>query len=457
MISLLLLLVAQTAIPVSETELIKFDRRDIEPGSIEFSPDRMRVAYTSADSKSVFVDGKKYGPFASAGKVSFSGDSKDWGCAITDERDRDQTARKGRLLKNGRVADLTDSVIRVFRAGSRGPLAWIEQSTNGLRVVLPTAASKWCERIDKMDFDALGESYVLTCRQRVVEMREQDDGTKKQVVTGNKDFFLVNGEERIEREGRNALYLAPKSLTQMSIYDEGEQSSRLRQRVLFGTRQARMPGEIKTPPVFSESGRSYALRGEFTGVGPNGNRPQSAYMVNNVVHREFMLQSGLVFYPGKEKYAFCGFEEKEPYFYISDRGPVKYADFGQGFAFPSEAYRRALVTNDKLVLFFQSKRTRPTVFVEGVGGWQLPVNTVFEESLCISTDGKWLAFGAETDQLNNCYVLNLDKPDDVRLVGKMDYQMDDPNTNRPFWLESNKLRFLALRKGKVLRMEAEVR
>jgi hypothetical protein len=442
-----------SGVAVKEVTLFKIEPKITDLSTMAISHDRTHYAFVTRDAKTAVVDGKKYGGYVRIGAVTFAGNSNDWAFVGIKKE-----GGKGFLVLNGEEQNLPDSVVRIIRAGSKGGLAWVEQTLTGasFRLAFGTQTSEWCDLIERVNFAEDGATYLMYCRDRQMVKQKQADGTDKMVSTGMLDYYLMNGKDRVESQKRVLFAVAPKTGRQLSVYDDGDQADQGRNRVVAHNQTGRFPGQLVGQAFFSSTGKSSVLRCEYTGVTAEGNRQFSSYVVNALTHKELYYQAGLTFFPNSDQYVFCGFRDKVAYLYRSDTGARKYAEVPAMQGAPNDLYRACAFADNKLILLFQTKRATPQLFLEDRGMVDVGVTYIAPNSLSVSPDGKWLAFGAEKDGLTNCFVLNVQNPTEFQMVGKADYQMDNPDANRPQWTSNRTFHFMALRSAKVIRMEVSL-
>ena len=87
----------------------------------------------------------------------------------------------------------------------------------------------------------------------------------------------------------------------------------------------------------------------------------------------------------------------------------------------------------------------------------LNVDTAFPNTLAVSPDGKYLALNVLKNELGSVMVVPLENPIAMTVLGKEDFVVDQAEKVAPLWLDNRSLRFLALRKSQLLRMDATVR
>jgi hypothetical protein len=173
--------------------------------------------------------------------------------------------------------------------------------------------------------------------------------------------------------------------------------------------------------------------------------------------KELEIQTGLAFRPGGEEFVLCGKRGDELFIKKAPGFAIPYAQFPGLEVAPKEFYRGAAWSGGNIILLFQSKKTKPVLFVEGKGIVDLNVDTAFPNTLAVSPDGKYLALNVSRNDLGSVMVVPLENPAAMTVLGKEDFVVDQAEKVAPLWLDNQSLRFLALRKSQLLRMDATIR
>ncbi len=430
-------------IDLKETVLLKLDQKKFDLSSLVVSPDRARVACTSADHKVAILDGKRFGPFLQATSPVFSGDSRSFAFAAV------RGANKGGEMNvNGEFVPTEFEVTRVLRLGETGSLAWTERGKQGTRLCTNEFKTEWMPKLVRSTFspDGKGFSFLFS--------EEPKD------ITVSAPEYLMQGNTRpVPRARILNSYPAPGGAGYLSIHLDVKMNLNAPADTGFGDfngQQFAYFGKVVGSPVFNSTGTAWAVRSEYTGVTPRGNAQFAQYTTSTGTVKELEIQGGFSFRPGGSDYVVCGKRADEFFIKKSPSLAVPYSQFPGLDVAPREFYRAAVWSGKNVVLLFQSKKTRPSLFVEGKGMVDLPVDIAMPGSLAVSPDGKYLALNVSRHEIAGVMVVPLDDPLKMTMVGKEDYVVDQAEKVAPLWVDNRSLRFLALRKSQLIRMDATI-
>ncbi|MEI7575783.1 MAG: hypothetical protein WCK51_02740 [Armatimonadota bacterium] len=431
-------------IDLKETVLLKLDAKKVDLSSLVVSPDRSRVACTSADKKYALLDGKRFGPFVATAPPVFSGDSRSFAFAAM--RDNQQG---GEMYLNGEYVKTEYEVTRVLRLGDSGPIAWTERGKPGVRLCTNEFKTEWMPRLVRSAFstDGKGFSFIFTA-------------LPKDAADNPPEFLMQGNTPAVPRARTLNCFPAPGGLNFLSVHLDVQFNSSAPADTGFGDWNGQRfvyLGKVVGLPVFNTSGSAWAVRSEYTGVTPKGNMQFSKYTTSAGSVRELDIQNGFSFRPGSESYVLCGKRGDDFFIKKSPALAVPYADFPGLDVAPREFYRGAAWSGNNVILLFQSKKTKPSLFFEGKGLVDLNVEEAMPASLSVSPDGKYLALNVTKNDLPRVMVIPVDNPLQMTLVGKEDFVVDQPEKAAPLWIDNRSLRFLGLRKGQLLRMDATIK
>jgi hypothetical protein len=431
-------------IDLKETVLLKLDSKKIDLSSMVVSPDRARVGCTSADRKYALMDGKRFGPFAVVGSPVFSGDSRTF--AFGAMRTTDQG---GEMYVDGAYVQTEFEVTRVMRLGDTGPLAWMERGKPGIRVCTNEFKTIWMPKLVRSAFSTDGKGYTFIFSE-LPKVPEQSPPE-----------YLLQGNSPVVPRARTVnSFPAPGGKNYLSIHLDTKVDFNSPSEIGYGDwngQRFAYEGKVVGLPMFNSTGSAWAVRSEFTGVTPKGNMQFSKYTTSAGSVKELEIQTGLAFRPGGEEFVLCGKRGDELFIKKAPGFAIPYAQFPGLEVAPKEFYRAGAWSGRNIILLFQSKRTKPVLYVEGKGVVDLNVDTAFPNTLAVSPDGKYLALNVSRNDLGSVMVVPLENPAAMTVLGKEDFVVDQAEKVAPLWLDNQSLRFLALRKSQLLRMDATIR
>lgn len=431
-------------IDLKETVLLKLDPKKVDLSSLVVSPDRARVACTSADKKFALLDGKRFGPFVAAAPPVFSGDSRSFAfAAMRDEQ------LGGEMYLNGEYVKTEYEVTRVLRLGDSGPIAWTERGKPGVRLCTSEFKTAWMPKLVRSAFstDGKGFSFIFTA-------------VPKDISDNPPEFLMQGNTAPVPRARTLNCFPAPGGVNYLSVHLDVKFDSNAPADTGFGDwngQRFAYLGKVVGLPIFNTSGSAWAVRSEYTGVTPNGNMQFSKYTTSAGAVKELDIQGGFSFRPGSEDFVVCGKRGDDFFIKKSPALAVPYTQFPGLDVAPREFYRGVAWSGKNVILLFQSKRTNPVLFIEGKGMVDLNVDQAMPASLSVSPDGKYLALNVLKNDLPRVMVLPLDDPQQMMLVGKEDFVVDQPEKVAPLWIDNRSLRFLALRKAQLMRMDATIK
>ena len=431
-------------IDLKETVLLKLDPKKIDLSSLVVSPDRARVACVSADRKFALLDGKRFGPFAATAPPVFSGDSRTFAFAAMRSQDKG-----GEMYLNGQYVQTEFEVTRVLRLGDTGPIAWTERGKPGVRLCTEQFKTAWMPKLVRSAFgtDGKGFSFIFS------ELPKD--------TSDNPPEYLMQGNSAPVPRGQIVnSFPAPGGTSYLNIRLDVKVDFKQSADTGFGEwngQQFAYLGKVVGLPIFNTTGTAWAVRSEYTGVTPTGNAQFSKYTTSSGAVKELDFQGGFSFRPGSEDFVLCGKRGDEFFLKKSPSLAIPYSKFPGLDVAPREFYRAAAWSGKNVVLLFQSKRTRPMIFVEGKGMVDLGVDEAMPASLAVSPDGKYLALNVMKNEIASVMVVPLDDPLQMTQVGKQDYMVDQAEKVAPLWLDNRSLRFLALRKSQLIRMDATIK
>jgi hypothetical protein len=431
-------------IDLKETVLLKLDQKKMDLSSIVVSPDRARVACTSADRKYALMDGKRFGPFAVVGSPVFSGDSRTF--AFGAMRTTDQG---GEMYVDGAYVQTEFEVTRVMRLGDTGPLAWMERGKPGIRVCTNEFKTVWMPKLVRSAFSSDGKGFTFIFSELP---KAPEDNPPEYLLQGN--------TPAVPRARTVNSFPAPGGTNFLSIHLDTKTDFRSPSEIGFGDwngQRFAYEGKVVGLPIFNSTGSAWAVRSEFTGVTPKGNMQFSRYTTSTGSVKELDIQTGFAFRPGGEEFVLCGKREDELFIKKSPGVAVPYSQFAGLEVAPKEYYRAAAWAGKSVVLLFQSKKTRPSLFIEGKGVVDLNVDSAMPNTLAVSPDGKYLALNVMKNELASVMVVPIENPLAMTVLGKEDFVVDQAEKVAPLWLDNQSLRFLALRKSQLLRMDVTIR
>jgi hypothetical protein len=431
-------------IDLKETVLLKLDSKKLDLSSLVVSPDRSRVACTSADRKFAVMDGKRFGPFAVATPPVFSGDSRNFAFAAIRE-----PLKGGEMYLNGEYVQTESEVTRVMRLGDTGPIAWMEQGKQGIRVCTNDFKTAWMPKLVRSAFstDGKGFSFIFS------ELPKDPAQSPPE--------YLMQGNTAVVPRGRTVnCFPAPGGAGYLNIHLDTKIDYNAPAEIGFGDwngQRFAYEGKVVGLPIFNSTGTAWAVRSEYTGVTPKGNMQFSKYTSTSGPVKELDIQTGFVFRPGSEDFVLCGKRGDDIFIKKSPALAVPYSQFPNLDVAPREFYKGAAWSGKNVILLFQSKKTRPSLFIEGKGMVDLAVDQAMQNSLAVSPDGKYLALNVLRNDVASVMVVPLEDPLQMTILGKEDFVVDQAEKVAPLWLDNRHIRFLALRKSQLLRMDAEIK
>lgn len=430
-------------ISVKEAVMLKLDGKKIDLSSLVVSPDRARVACVTADRKTVLVDGKKYGPFLAAASPTFSGDSRSMAFIAVRRAELG-----GEVYINGEYVKTESEVTKVLRLGETGPIAWTEQTKAGVRLCTPEFKTAPMPKVIRSTFSPDGKGFAF------IFSEVQKDPAKP-----TNDFLMMGNTPVVPRGRTSFCYPAQGGNGYLSIHLDTKIDFAAGTATSFGDwngQKFAFEGTMVGSPIFNSTGDTWALRSEFTGATPKGNMQFSRYTTTTGPVRELEIQSGFAFRPGSSDFVLCGKRGDELFLKRSPAVAVPYSQVPGLEVAPREMYKSAAWFGKKIALLFQSKRTKPSLFVEGKGMVDLAADEAMPNSLSVSPDGKYLALNVVRNELATVMIVPLEDPLQMAVVGKEDSVVDQPAKVAPLWVDNRTVRFMALRKGQLIRMDATI-
>ena len=400
------------------------------------------------------IDGKSFGPFLSNGAVVYSGDSNSYGFLASEGVRRPST-----FYLNGIPQTNENSITNVFRAGETGDLYWIEHklvkvadprdptneiNTEYTRLAHVGGATDWFERIEKMNFSDDGSLFSLRISERV----KVDEAAKTNTDAPTARDYIIHADgSKILRAGMVQVFPAPNSQGYASLNSENY--------VNFRGKNIKFNGEFYGKPAFSPDGKTFAFRNSFTGPTKDGrNIPFYQYNINGFSITDLQVQTGLTFAPDGKKWVMCGLNGKDPYLYVSNQGMTLYSEFpGLGSA-PPELYKEARFVNGKIVLLFQPKKSRPVLFIEDRGTFDLVEMMSAPETLSISPDGKTLLLGCSDKGELHAFAMSLENPGLPTDLLKKSYDLQNLGKGTFIWKNDHEVQFMILRNSEMVRVSA---
>lgn len=420
--------------PVTETKLFKLQKGKIKPGTIQLSPDLMHYSYVSSENK-LILDGKAFGPYLNNTSPVYSGDGKD--CVYMATID----AKNGPVLVwNGTIRKTDFPVAGVFRAGETGGVWWYERQETKMRLVHSEGVTDWFPKIDKLTVSDDGSNFYMRTSENVKAETQNFDPTAPTSI----DYIVRKDGTKTLRGNVLQVFPAPQGLDYASLLGTGD--------VVFRGKAARVHGEFYGKPVFSPDGKQLAFRSEFTGPTKDGNKPFYHYNVNGTELTDLQIQTGFTFSPDGKKWVLCGMNGKEPYIHLSTYGLLSYGEFPSLGEAPPEPYKSATFVNGKLVLFFQAKTGKPTLYIEDKGLFEMGDFKVAPDTLEFSPDGKKLAFAGIFRQETRALLFDLENPGAVTDLMKPGYDLQNLDKGTFIWKSDQELVYMILRNSELIRI-----
>ena len=449
------------AVRIAETKLFKNEKGKIAPGSIAISPDLAHYSYSTMDHKMV-IDGKSFGPYLSNGAVLYSGDSKTYAFLASVKPGVAPV-----LYWNGVEKSTEYPVSNVLRAGETGGICWVEHrlviSKNELdptkedrqdytRLMMPTGLTAWFERVEKIYFSEDGSTYALRTNEKIPI---KDLPKDNQAAPTSRDYIVRSDGTKSLRNSTIQVFPAPNGQGFATLASEFSQVSDYS--VEFRGKATLFKGEFFGKPVFSPDGKQFAFRISFTGHTKDGlNIPYFQYFIGGYSFPDLQAQSGLTYAPDGKMWVMCGMNMKEPFIYISNQGMVSYSDFpGLGSA-PPEPYKIAKFANGKIVLLFQPKRQKPSLFVVGKGVFTLGAFTAFPDTISISPDGKNLVLAGADAKETRAFLVNLENPGPAVEIIKPSYDLQNLGKGTFVWKNNSDVQFMILKNSELIRVTASL-
>lgn len=434
---------------VVETKLLSLQKNKFVPNSIYLSPDFDHCSYKTPDGK-VMIDGKAYGPFVFSTPLIYSGDGKDFAFAATEKPDG-----AAKLFWNGVEKKTEFPISNVFRAGDTGPICWTERDkeTTKTRLVTPYETTGWFEKIDRVYFNDDGSNFYVRIVEKVVREKDAPNDPSQ---PDSRDYIVYKGGKKVARESMLQVYIAPKDGGFAAV----RPATNLRNlptgtigglEVITKAGSTVFRGELFGNPVYSSDGKQFAFRVRYTVPGAVSNQDCIQYFMNGKQITELNLQSGLMFSDKSDKWAMCGLNDKRSYMLTSWGGLMSYGQYPLLGGAPSEPYKFGRFVNDKMVLLFQARRSKPLLFVEDKGMIEMGPYSVLTDSISISPDGKFLAVAGTDGSMNHAYVVDLENPVAGVETLKGPYELQVTGDSTFAWQGGHDLKFAVLRKNDLCR------
>ncbi len=444
--SLLAVVFHQTPkLQVVETKLLSLQKTKLVPNSIYLSPNFEHFAYKTPDGK-VMIDGKAFGPYVFSTPVIYSGDGKDYAFAATVKAGED-----AKFFWNGVEKKTEFPISNVFRAGDSGPICWTERDkeTTKVRLITPYETTGWFEKIDRINFNDDGSNFYLRTVEKVVKEKDAPNDPSQ---PDSRDYIIYKGGKKVARESILQVYIAPKDggfaavrpATSLVGLPSGTIGGL---EVITRAGSTIFRGEIFGNPVYSSDGKQFAFRSRYTVPGTVANQDRIQYFLNGKQITELNLQSGLMFSDTSDKWAMCGLNDKRPYLLTSWGGLVSYGEFPLLGGAPSEPYKFGRFVNDKMVLLFQARRSKPLLFIEDKAMIELGPYSALTDTISISPDGKLLAVAGTDGTMNHAYLVDLQNPVAGVETLKGPYELQVTGDSTFAWQGEHDLKFAVLRKN----------
>lgn len=424
---------------ISEAKLFKVQKGKIAPGSISISPDLSHYSYATPDNK-VVIDGKTYGPYLTVGAVLYSGDSKDY-AFLAGVREKEPSV----IIWNGVEKRTDNPVSNMFRAGETGGICWGEYNKDSTRLVYPTGATEWMEKIEKIYFSDDGSQFAM----RTSEKLTAKDVPPNSAEPTSRDYIVYQDGTKVARDRTLLVFPAPNGQGYATLTSDNE--------VKFRGRTVKFTGEFYSKPVFSPDGKQFAFRNSYTGTTPEGRNIQFyQYTIGGFSIPDLQIQTGLTFAPDGKKWVMCGLNGKQPYLYVSSSGMSRYDEFPQLNGAPPEPYKAAKFANGKIVLLFQSSRARPFLFVEEKGLVDLGPFSALPDTMSISPDGTKLLIGGSDLNESRAFLVDLENPGPATNVLKPGYDLQNLGKGTFVWKGNKEVQFMILRNSDLIRITAKL-
>lgn len=372
--------------------LFEATSKRVAEGSIVFSDDLQHFSYFSPTNE-MFLDGKSLGKYERCAPLVFDATGTQWAFLSTT---KDQPVARIKTQSGFKTTEFAP--VRLFRAGTRGPLTWLERSNPGVRLARDGWASPFYPTVDKLKFSQDGSAYTLVYTSRVKPLTEEelkelkDSGRPIPEAVASIDYLVDTDKPAIKTPRIQGLYPYNNGKSRLEISLDMEPGEIRTNGMRFQFRAAKID-----PPIFDPTDQHFALRFGFTKPVEGTNIDANIYMIDGIQYPTPPVQTGITFSPDGQRWVFCGYEQKQ--WFLIEKGKQKQPmDNNSDFpGCPNEGYKAAFFTPQGLGLLFQSRKVAPTIVIGATQLTQIPAEKVIPESLSVSPNGKWLAFVAEKE------------------------------------------------------------
>ncbi|MEI8281044.1 MAG: hypothetical protein WCG75_01435 [Armatimonadota bacterium] len=444
---------------VVETKLFRNQKGVVAPGSITVSPNLDHYSYSTIDHK-VIIDGKAFGPYVSNGAVLYSGDSKDYAFLANLKVNAPPT-----VFWNGVPKTTEFPVTSVFRAGETGGICWGERKVTVepdpkdpkkeirnefTRLIHPGGVTEWFDKVEKIYFSDDGSSFALRINEKIPLKDIPAD--KPNAPTSRDYIILADGTKRLRG---NTMQIFPAPNNQGYAVLDTDFSETTDYSFEFRNKLIEFKGEFSGKPIFSPDGKQFAFRRSFTGPTPGGtNIAFYQYTIGGYSIPDLQIQTGLTYAPDGKKWVMSGLNGRTPYLYVSSMGMVSYGEFPGLALAPPEPYKMAKFANGKIVLLFQPKREKPSVFIEDKGVFELGPFTSLPDTMSVSPNGRYMVIGGADLKETRAFMIDLENPATAVEVMKPGCELQVLGKGTFVWKSNSSVQFMILKNSELVRVNA---